>query len=83
MAANATKQNGWQIYRRLLSYTFSQWQYLVLASVALLIFSGLNALIPYLLGPFIDNTYVDKNYSEIKWIPILLAHILLVILVRM
>ncbi len=69
MASNAPKQNGWKIYRRLLSYTFLQWQYLLFGSVALLIFSGLNAVIPYLLGPFIDNTYVDKNFNEIKWIP--------------
>ena len=77
MAPNASKHNGWQIYRRLLAYTFSQWQYLLFGSVALLIFSGLNALIPYLLGPFIDNTYVDKNFNEIKWIPYALLAIII------
>ena len=69
MTTNSPEQTSWQIYRRLLGYTFSQWHYLLFGALALLIFSALNALIPYLLGPFIDNTYVDKNYDEIKWIP--------------
>ncbi len=69
MTTSSPEQNSWQVYRRLLGYTFSQWHYLLFASLALLVFSGLNALIPYLLGPFIDSTYVDRNYDEIKWIP--------------
>lgn len=69
MTTSGPEQTSWQIYRRLLGYTFSQWHYLLFGALALLIFSALNALIPYLLGPFIDNTYVDKNYDEIKWIP--------------
>lgn len=77
MTTHGSIQNSWQIYRRLLNYTFSQWHYLLLGSLALLIFSGMNALIPYLLGPFIDNTYVNKNYGEIKWIPLALLAIII------
>lgn len=77
MAVNASKQSSWQTYRRLLSYTFSKWQYLLLGSIALLIFSGLDASIAYLLGPFIDGTYVEKNYEAIKWIPIALLVIII------
>ena len=77
MASKASNPSSWQTYRRLLSYTFSKWQYLLLGSVALLIFSGLDASIAYLLGPFIDGTFVEKNYEQIKWIPILLLIILI------
>ena len=70
MAKSASRQNSWHTYRRLLGYTFSKWQYLLLGSLALLVFSGLDALTVYLLGPFIDGAFVDKNYDEIKWIPI-------------
>ncbi len=70
-------QSGWQIYRRLLGYTFSKWQYLLAGSIALLIFSGFDALMAYLLGPFIDSSFVDKNYEEIKWIPIALLAIII------
>ncbi|MEJ2115068.1 MAG: lipid A export permease/ATP-binding protein MsbA, partial [Gammaproteobacteria bacterium] len=34
-------------------------------------------LMVYLLGPFIDSSFVDKNYDEIKWIPIALFAIFL------
>jgi len=78
MDVHASNQNGWQIYRRLLSYTLSKWQYLLLASIALLIFSGLDALIAYLFGPFVNGTYVDKNYEEIKWIPYALLVIIII-----
>ena len=70
MAKSASRQNSWHTYRRLLGYTFSKWQYLLLGSLALLVFSGLDALTVYLLGPFIDGAFVDKNYDEIKWIPV-------------
>jgi len=71
-ASNLPKQSDWQIYRRLLSYTFTKWKYLLLGSLALMFLSGMDALIVYLLGPFIDSTFVEKNYEEIKWIPIAL-----------
>ena len=62
MAAQASNQSGWQIYRRLLSYTFTKWQYLLLGSLALLVFSGMDALMAYLLGPFIDSSFVEKDF---------------------
>ncbi|MYB89425.1 MAG: lipid A export permease/ATP-binding protein MsbA [Proteobacteria bacterium] len=79
MSTGASSTTGWQTYSRLLGYTFSKWPYLLLGSVSLLVFSGLDALTVYLLGPFIDGAFVDKNYDEIKWIP---AVLLLVIVLR-
>ncbi len=76
-APNLPKQSGWQIYRRLLTYTFTKWQYLALGSLALMVLSGMEALMVYLLGPFIDSSFVDKNYDEIKWIPVVLFAIFL------
>ena len=78
MAEQAVNSSGWQIYRRLLSYTFSKWQYLLLGSLALLAFSGMDALMAYLLGPFIDSSFVEKDFEEIKWIPIALLAIIVV-----
>ena len=79
MSTNVSRTTSWQTYSRLLGYTFSKWPYLLLGSVSLLVFSGLDALTVYLLGPFIDGAFVDKNYDEIKWIP---AVLLLVIVLR-
>lgn len=77
-APNLPTQSGWQIYRRLLGYTFSKWQYLLLGSIALMILSAMDALMVYLLGPFIDSSFVEKNYAEIKWIPLALLAIFIV-----
>ena len=77
MASDASKQSGWQIYRRLLRYTFSQWRHLLLGVAALLVFSSMNALIPYLLGPLIDNTYTTEGFNEAKWIPYALLAIII------
>ena len=76
MAKSATRQNSWHTYRRLLSYSFSKWQFLLLGSLALLVFSGLDALTVYLLGPFVDGAFVDKSYNEIKWIPVALLFVI-------
>lgn len=78
MASKSSPKTGWQIYRRLLRYTLTKWQYLLLGSIALLVFSGLNALIVYLIGPFVDNTYVDKNFEDMRWIPFALLGIIIV-----
>ena len=78
MAEQAATQTGWKIYRRLLGYSFSKWQYLLLGSIALIVLSGMDALMVYLLGPFIDSSFVEKNYDEIKWIPIALLVIFIV-----
>ena len=43
MTTSSPEQSSWQIYRRLLGYTFSQWHYLLFGALALLIFSALNA----------------------------------------
>ena len=77
MATHVSEQSSWQIYRRLLGYTFTKWQYLLLGSIALLIFSGLDALAIYLIGPFVDGTFVEKNYAAIKWIPLALLAIII------
>jgi subfamily B ATP-binding cassette protein MsbA len=77
-ASHLPQQSGWQIYRRLLSYSFSKWQYLALGSLALMVLSGMEALMVYLLGPFIDGSFVDKNYNDIKWIPVAMVVIFLV-----
>ena len=79
MANKAPGQSSWHTYRRLLGYTFAKWQYLLLASIALLTFSGLDALAVYLLGPFVDGAFVDKSFDDIRWIPVAL---LLVIIFR-
>lgn len=77
-APHLSVQSGWQIYRRLLGYTFTKWQYLLLGSIALMVLSGMDALMIYLLGPFIDSSFVDKNYDEIKWIPLALLVIFII-----
>ena len=79
MITSTPPKTSWQTYYRLLGYTFSKWQYLLIGSVSLLVFSGLDAVTVYLLGPFIDGAFVEKNYDEIKWIP---AVLLLVIVFR-
>ncbi len=78
MAEQAETQTGWQIYRRLLGYSFSKWQFLLLGSLALVVLSAMDALMVYLLGPFIDSSFVEKNYEEIKWIPLAILGIFIV-----
>ena len=43
-----------------------------------MILSAMDALMVYLLGPFIDSSFVEKNYAEIKWIPLALLAIFII-----
>ena len=68
-----------QLYLRLLSYVKPYWRIFLLSIIATAVTAATEPLLPILLKPMLDGTFVNKDESIIRLVPIV---ILLIFLVR-
>lgn len=61
---------GWQVYRRLLHYTLPYWRIFLIALTGMLVFSTTAAAFSKLIQPMIDGSFIHKDPSTIKWVPL-------------
>ena len=64
-------------YRRLLGYTGRFWPVLVAALVGMLIEAGAAGAFTWLMRPLIDGTFVERDPSVLKWMPIVVVALFL------
>jgi len=69
---------GPRLYRRLLRYVAPYWRVFVLAIFSIVIVGVLEPVLPALLKPLLDGTFVTKNQTLIRWMPALIIGIVLV-----
>ena len=68
---------GLQVYRRLQGYTFKSWRLLILAVVGMIIDAATDTAFAALMKPMLDGSFVARDPSTIRWVPIALIGILL------
>lgn len=68
-----------QLYLRLLGYVKPYWRVFAIALIATAISASTDPLLPVLLKPWLDGTFVHKDDTVMRWAPIL---ILLIFFVR-
>lgn len=71
-------QKSRALYLRLLGYVKPYWRMFALSLVALVFTAATEPLLPALFKPLLDEGFVAKNETFIKWIPILLLALFLV-----
>lgn len=71
------KKKSLKNYFRLLSYLKQYWLIFLLATIANIAYSGLDAYVIHLLKPLVDEGFVNKDPSVIKSIPYILPLIFL------
>jgi ATP-binding cassette, subfamily B, bacterial MsbA len=59
------------IYRRLLTYVIPFWPVLALGITANILYSSIDAGFTYMLKPFMNKGFIDKDVSFVKWIPLM------------
>jgi subfamily B ATP-binding cassette protein MsbA len=64
-------------YRRLLGYTGRFWPVLVAALVGMLIEAGAAGAFTWLMRPLIDGTFVERDPSVLKWMPVVVVALFL------
>lgn len=60
------------IYRKLLAYILPFWPMLVLGIAANVFYSGIDATFTYLLRPFLNKGFIDKDLEFVSWIPLII-----------
>lgn len=70
--------SGKTLYLRLLSYVRPYWKQFALGIVFIIILALTEPLIPMMLKPLLDGTFVDKDPSYLFWSPIVLMLLFLV-----
>jgi subfamily B ATP-binding cassette protein MsbA len=67
-----------KLYLRLLGYVKPYWRVFAISLIGMAIAASTEPLLPMLLKPFLDGTFVHKDDAVLKWAPILLLVIFLV-----
>jgi ATP-binding cassette, subfamily B, bacterial MsbA len=74
----AQLQDGYALYRRLLSYALAYWGIFVAAIIGMIIVAAASTAFPALMQPMMDGSFVERDPETIKWVPIALIGIFLV-----
>jgi subfamily B ATP-binding cassette protein MsbA len=67
------KKTDLLLYLRLLNYVKLYWRRFLVAAAAMLVVSGITALLAYLVKPFLDDVFFDKNLKMLYILPPLLV----------
>jgi subfamily B ATP-binding cassette protein MsbA len=67
------KKTDLHLYLRLLRYVKLHWPRFLVAAVAMLLVSGITALLAYLVKPFLDDVFFKKNLHMLYVLPPLLV----------
>jgi subfamily B ATP-binding cassette protein MsbA len=70
--------SGTQLYKRLLRYVAPHWRVFALALVATVVVALTEPALPAILKPLLDGTFVHKDASIIKWMPLAIVALFIV-----
>ncbi len=76
-ALSASSASGYDIYKRLASYSLKHWKYLIFAIIGLIIAGITVPMFTIYLQPLLDGTFTEKDPNIIKWAPFALLGIFL------
>jgi subfamily B ATP-binding cassette protein MsbA len=69
---------GWTVYRRLLTFVKDYWPAFIIAIVANMVYSGVDAWFVHFLKPLLDQGFIHRDAFFISMIPIIILGIFLV-----
>ena len=66
------------LYRRLLAYVKPYWRVFALAIVSLIVLAATEPVLPALLKPLIEGTFIEKDPVVVRWIPVVIVALYMV-----
>ena len=73
------KANAITGYRRLLGFLWPHWKVLLVAAICMIIVSGSNLILPWIIKDIVDEVLAEKNIQMLYWV---IAAILVIFLIR-
>ena len=67
-----------ELYLRLLNYVAPYWRVFALALLGMMIVAATEPALPALLKPLLDGTFVEKDESLMRWMPLLIVGLFVV-----
>ncbi len=67
-----------QLYKRLLSYVKPYWLAFVISIIAMIAFAGTETGMAALMKPLLDGSFVEKDPTTIKYVPLMLIGLFLI-----
>ncbi len=68
---NTNQETSWQLCKRLAYYVKPFWPVLLLGIIANICYAGIDAGFTYMLKPFLNKSFIDKDASFVRWIPLI------------
>src|SRR5581483_5974012 len=62
-----------QLYLRLLSYTRPYWRIFSVSIISMVVIAATEPALPALVKPMLDRSFVHKDLSFMKWVPLLIV----------
>ena len=66
------------LYRRLLAHVKPYWRVFALAIASLIVLAATEPVLPALLKPLIEGTFIEKDPAVIRWIPLVIIALYIV-----
>lgn len=66
-----TNSNSPDFFKRLMRYVIPYWPILLLGIVSNMVYAGIDAGFVYMLKPFLNKGFIDRDLEFIRWIPVL------------
>ena len=75
---SAAPTSSLRLYLRLLSYTRPYWRVFAVSVVAMVVVAATDPALPALLKPILDRSFVEKDLTFMKWVPIAIIVLFLI-----
>ncbi len=75
---SAPLESSWVIYRRMARYAIPYWKVIAASMFALTLFSAADVGFVALMKPLLDGSFVQKDVTTIRWIPLAIVGLFLV-----
>lgn len=67
-----------ELYKRLLTFTYPYWKWIIFALISMVIISGAEGALAWLVKPVLDEVFIKKNTHALQVLPLALIGIMLV-----
>ncbi|MGH8703098.1 MAG: ABC transporter transmembrane domain-containing protein, partial [Burkholderiales bacterium] len=67
-----------ELYLRLLSYVKPYWRVFALGILGMVIAAATEPVLPALMKPLIEGTFIEKDPDVIRWLPVAIVALILV-----
>jgi subfamily B ATP-binding cassette protein MsbA len=76
--SSARNTSSFQLYLRLLGYVKPYWKVFAASILAMAVVSATEPALPAMVKPLLDGTFVDKDRSLLKWLPLVIIGVFVV-----